>query len=54
MFWAVVEATEEAVLNSLFKADTMTGRDDRIVPGLPIEETVAVIKKYGHAEVHLP
>lgn len=51
LFWSVVEATEEAVLNSLFKADTMTGRDDRIVPGLPIEETVAVMKKYGHAEV---
>ncbi|MDE3089232.1 MAG: P1 family peptidase, partial [Chloroflexota bacterium] len=36
LFWSVVEATEEAVLNSLFKADTMIGRDDRVVPGLPI------------------
>ncbi len=54
MFWSVVEATEEAILNSLFKSDTMVGRDDRIVPGLPIEETVAVMKMYGHAEVHLP
>jgi D-aminopeptidase len=47
LFWSVVEATEEAVLNSLFKADTMIGRDDHIVPGLPIEETVAIMKKYG-------
>ncbi len=54
LFWAVVEATEEAVLNSLFKADTMIGRDDRVVPGLPIEETVALMNKYGRKEVHLP
>lgn len=54
MFWAVIEATEEAVLNSLFKADTMIGRDDRVVPGLPIEETVALMNKYGHKQVHLP
>ena len=54
MFWSVVEATEEAVLNSLFKSETMVGRDDRVAPGLPIEETVALMKKYGHAEVHLP
>jgi D-aminopeptidase len=54
LFWSVVEATEEAVLNSLFKADTMTGRDDRVVPGLPIEETVSLMKKYGHKEAHLP
>ena len=54
MFWSVVEATEEAVLNSLFKADTMIGRDDRMIAGLPIEETVDLMKKYGHGDVHLP
>ncbi|CAG0945868.1 D-aminopeptidase [Anaerolineae bacterium] len=54
LFWSVVEATEEAVLNSLFKSDTMVGRDDRVAPGLPIEETVELMKKYGHAHVHLP
>jgi D-aminopeptidase len=54
MFWSVVEATEEAILNSLFKSDTMVGRDDRVVPGLPIEETVELMQKYGHTEVHLP
>jgi D-aminopeptidase len=47
LFWSVVEATEEAVFNSLFKSDTMTGIDDRVAPGLPIEETVALMKKYG-------
>ena len=54
MFWSVVEATEEAVLNSIFKADTMVGRDDRVAPGLPIDETVKLMNKYGHGEVHLP
>ncbi len=53
LFWAVVQATEEAVLNSLFKSDTMIGRDDRVVPGLPIEETVKLMQKYGHKHVHL-
>ncbi len=53
IFWSVVEATEEAVLNSLFKAETMIGRDDRIIPGLPVEETVALMNKYGHPEVHV-
>lgn len=54
LFWSVVEATEEAVLNSIFKAETMTGRDDRVVPGLPVAETVALMNQYGHKEVHLP
>jgi D-aminopeptidase len=54
LFWSVVEATEEAVLNSLFKAETMTGRDDRVVPGLPIQETVDLMRRYGHTQVHLP
>ncbi len=53
LFWSVVQATEEAVLNSLFRADTMTGRDDRVVPGLPLEETVQLMKKYGRKQVHL-
>ncbi len=54
LFAAVVEATEEAVLNSLFKAETMTGRDDRTVYALPIRETVEIMNQYGHSEVHLP
>jgi D-aminopeptidase len=54
MFWSVVEATEEAVLNSLFKAETMVGRDDRVIPALPLTETMDCMHKYGHPEVHLP
>lgn len=54
LFDAVVEATEEAVLNSLFKAETMIGRDNRIIYALPIQETVEIMNRYGHADVHLP
>jgi D-aminopeptidase len=37
-FAAVVEATEEAVLNSLLAAPTVTGRDGHTSPGLPVEQ----------------
>jgi D-aminopeptidase len=37
-FAAVVEATEEAVLNSLLAAPSVTGRDGNRSPGLPAEE----------------
>ena len=53
-FLAAVEATEEAILNSMFKSPTMIGRDYHVRHGLPIEETVAIMQRYGHAEVHLP
>jgi D-aminopeptidase len=54
LFACVVEATEEAVLNSLFQAETMTGRDNRVIHALPLAETVAIMNRYGHSEVHLP
>lgn len=37
LFRAAVEAVAEAVLNSLFAAVTVTGRDGNRAPGLPIE-----------------
>jgi D-aminopeptidase len=36
-FAAVVEATEEAVLNSMLAAPTVTGRDGNSSPGLPVD-----------------
>lgn len=54
LFDAVVEATEEAVLNSLFKAETMQGRDNHIIYALPVQETVDLMHRYGHSDVHLP
>ena len=50
LFEAVVEATEEAIYNSLFKATTVTGRDGHRVEALPIENTLEILKKYGAAK----
>ena len=47
LFQATIEATEEAIYNSLLKATTVTGRDGRTVEALPIAETVSVLQKYG-------
>ncbi|HEY2866366.1 MAG TPA: P1 family peptidase [Pyrinomonadaceae bacterium] len=47
LFEAVIEATEEAIVNSLFKATTVTGKDKHTIQALPIEDTKAILKKYG-------
>ncbi len=47
LFQAVIEATEEAILNSLFKATTMTGRDKRTVEALPTDRVKEILRKYG-------
>ena len=52
-FGAVVEATEEAVLDALFAAETTIGRDGHVVPALPIERTVELLAEAGRP-VHLP
>ncbi len=46
LFQAVIEATEEAILNSLFKATTVTG-NGRTVEALPLDKVRDVLKKYG-------
>lgn len=46
LFLAVIEATEEAVINSLFAAETMTG-SGRTVEELPVDEVLELMKKYG-------
>jgi D-aminopeptidase len=43
-FAAVVEATEEAVLNSLLSAPTVTGRDGNTSPGLPAERVAELLR----------
>jgi D-aminopeptidase len=44
---AVVEATEEAVLNSLFAATTVTGRDGRTVEALPVDRVLELLRSRG-------
>jgi len=46
LFLAVIEATEEAVYNSLFRATTMSG-NGHTVEALPIEKTKEILRKYG-------
>ncbi|NUM76973.1 P1 family peptidase, partial [candidate division KSB1 bacterium] len=46
LFLAVVEATEEAVYNSMFKATTVSGRDGHTLEALPIEKTIKILEQY--------
>ena len=47
LFQAVVEATDESVLNALMKADTMTGINGNRVHALPYDRLRAAMAKYG-------
>jgi len=47
LFLAAIEATEEAVYNSLFRATTMKGRNGRVVDALPIEQTREILKAHN-------
>lgn len=46
LFLAVVEATEEAIYNSLLRATGMRGRDGHVVEALPIERTVEILEAH--------
>ncbi|MDH5599069.1 MAG: P1 family peptidase, partial [Cyclobacteriaceae bacterium] len=48
LFMATIEATEEAIINSLFAANTMEGRDGHKIEGLPVEEVLKILKKYKY------
>ncbi len=48
LFTAVIEATEEAILNALFAGRTVTGRDNRRVPGLPIARAITLLRGGGN------
>jgi D-aminopeptidase len=46
LFPAVIEATEEAIYNSLFRAETTTG-NGRTVEALPVQSTIETLRKHG-------
>jgi D-aminopeptidase len=48
LFLAVIEATEEAIYNSLFKATTTTSRG-HTVEALPLDRTIDILRKHGLA-----
>ena len=47
LFQAVVEASEEAVVNALFAATTVEGRDGNVRHALPLDETLAMLREAG-------
>lgn len=50
LFMATIEATEEAIINSLFAAKTMTGRSGNKIEALPLEKVIPLLKRYNRIE----
>ena len=50
LFEAAVQATEEALVNSLIAAETMTGADDLTVFELPEERLQSVLRRYNRLD----
>nr|WP_044237186.1 P1 family peptidase [Flexithrix dorotheae] len=50
LFLATIEATEEAIINSLFAGKTMTGKNNHKVEGLPVDEVIEIMKKYNRID----
>lgn len=47
LFLAAIEATEEAILNSLFAAESMVGRNGHKIDALPKKKVLAMLKEAG-------
>lgn len=45
LFRATVDATEEALINSLLRATTVTGAGGRVVEAIPIDDVKAILKR---------
>ena len=46
IFQATIEATEEAIYNSILRAETVTS-NGQTVRALPIDQTVEILERYG-------
>jgi D-aminopeptidase len=46
LYEAVIEATEEAIVNALCMADDMTGQGGNFAPGLPLDRVTKLLEKY--------
>ncbi|MCD6369745.1 MAG: P1 family peptidase [Thermoproteales archaeon] len=44
---ATVECVEEAILNSILRAETMDGRDNRVVHAIPVDILTSILTKYN-------
>jgi D-aminopeptidase len=47
LFLAAIEATEEAIVNSLFAAEKMKGMSGHEVEALPLQQVLSIMKKYN-------
>lgn len=47
LFMAAIEATEEAIINSLFAATTMKGKDGHVIETLPMDKVKIILEKYN-------
>ena len=47
LFLATIEATEEAILNSMFMATDMNGKQGRKMPAIPTTTIISLLKKYN-------
>jgi D-aminopeptidase len=47
LFQAVIEATEEAIYNSLLMAKTTTGVEGHTVEALPLDKVLQICRKYN-------
>jgi len=45
-YQAIVEATQEAIINALTSARTTVGRDNNTVHGIPLDQVKQIMKKY--------
>ena len=50
LFTATIQATEEAILNAMLAADTMTGANNLRIHGLPADRVMAALRKYGRVK----
>jgi D-aminopeptidase len=48
LFMAAIEATEEAIVNSLFHAETTTGRDHHRIEALPVDRVLQIMRQRGY------
>jgi D-aminopeptidase len=46
LYEAVIEATEEAIVNALCMATDMTGQGGNFAPALPLDRVVEIMRRY--------
>jgi D-aminopeptidase len=50
LYQAVIEATEEAVINSMLAAETTIGRDGNTLHALPVDRTLELLRGAGRLQ----